>query len=145
MGLLNIEQTGSGGLTKFHEGVNIQGGGGLGLLKFHEGPAIQQGSGLLSAIIRGVSKIAPKLIGAGRSALKVGGRSLQKAIKSDLAKELGKGLKDAAISTSADAAAELLTGGDVSQVLQEGVNDAKLKVASALKDKAKAYKKSNLS
>lgn len=117
--------------------INQQYGSGGGLLnRFHEGPSQQRGSGLLGLILRGASKLIPKLAGLGKTALKASSQTIQKAAKSELGRSITDSLKDAAISTSANAAADLLSGSDPLATLQKGVEDAKLNVASALRQKA---------
>lgn len=107
------------------------------------GPTLQRGSGILGLLLRGASKVLPKLIGAGKTALKASAHGLKKAAMSDAGRSLARNLKDVAISSAADMAASAISGEDVGTALQSGVEEAKTEIASALKRKANQHRTSS--
>ena len=125
MGLLSIQQSGAGGLRRFHEG-----------------PSLQSGSGLLGLLLRGATKILPKVLGGSKALLKASAKGIQKAATSETAKELGRNLKDIAISTAADSVASAVSGRDPTMSLQQGVDSARQEIADTLKRKASEHRQS---
>ena len=110
---------------------------GTGLLKYHKGNYIQSGGGFGSLLGRLFSKLLPVAKSAAKTALS----TAKKAANS----ELGQTLQNTAISTLANSTADLITGEkEPKQTLQEGVEQAKQQIATALRTKASGKRSSSI-
>ena len=98
------------------------------------------GSGLFGLLLRGATRILPKILGSSKSLLKASAKGIQKAATSEAGKALGRNLKDIAISTAADSVASAILGEDPSLKFQEGIDSARHEIAGALKKKASEHK-----
>ena len=116
MALLRSHQTGTGG----------------GLLKYHSASRIQRGSGLFSFFGKLLSKLAP----VAKSAVKAASTGIKQVAKSDLVKDL----KDIAVTSLTNSAADLVTGETPVTSLKEGLESAKQEIAKTLRNTNKKRK-----